>query len=143
MVARNEEGGSFYVPMEPEGDDSFGGDDLDLTLYRYLDGIARGQLGRPISLTGGPDLASLKQCRARKESLSSSVKSRFGSYLPSEEGTPKRFRQEIDQATFEELIRERIEGTVRKTVRLLEQAETQGHEVEMVVLIGHPQQLKR
>ena len=140
VVARDEEG-SFYVPMEPEGDDAFGGDDLDLALYRHCDGIARGQLRRPISLTGEPDLAFLRQCRARKENLSSSTKSRFSSYLPSEQGSPERFRHEIDRETFEGLIQDRIEGTVRKTLRLIEQAKDRGHEVETVVLIGGSSQV--
>ncbi len=130
------EDGSFYAPMEPEGDDSFGGDDLDLALYRYCDGIARGSLGRPISLTGEPDPAFLRQCRARKENLSNATKSRFGFYLVSEDGASKRFRHEIDRETFEGLIREQVEDTVRKAASMAERARQRGHGVDTVVLIG-------
>ncbi len=134
VVAR-EEDGSFHVPMEPQGDPRCGGNDLDLALYYHCDEIAREKLERPISLTGEIDPVFLKQCRARKENLSLSNRSKSSSYLPSEDG-PRRFRHEVDRETFEGLIRGRIEGTIKKTARLLEQAATRGHEIDTLVLIG-------
>jgi molecular chaperone DnaK (HSP70) len=131
VVAREEED-SFYLPMEPEGDAHCGGDDLDLALYRYCDGIARRDLERPISLTEDIDLVFLRQCRERKEMLSSAKKSRFSSLLSSNNGLA-RFRYEIDRETFEGLIRDRIESTVHKTTKLWERVKD---EVDTVILIG-------
>src|SRR5215207_366532 len=135
VIARDEEDGSFYVPMEPQGDPRCGGDDLDLALYDHCDKLAQEELGRPISLTGGIDLAFLRQCRSRKENLSVKSRSRFSSYLSSNNGS-QRFRYEVDRETFESLIRPLIEDTAKKTAAMVEQAKEQEHEVETVVLIG-------
>src|SRR5215211_6926100 len=110
VVARDSEDSSFYLLREPQGDPQCGGDDLDLALYNYCDGIAFKELGRHISLTEGViDLAFLKQCRSRKENLSKSSTGIFSSQLSSQNG-PQRFRHKVHRETFESLIQPRIEG---------------------------------
>jgi hypothetical protein len=133
VVARDSEDSPFYVLMEPQGDPYCGGDDLDLALYDYCDGIALNELGRHISLTEGIiDLAFLRQCRSRKHNLSKSNTGIFSSYLSSGNG-PQQFRRKVHRETFEELIRPRIEVTVKMTARLWDQVKDQ---VDAVVLIG-------
>ncbi len=127
--------GGLRLAVEPDGDDRCGGDDFDRALYDYLEGVIRGKFGRPVSLTGEQDLVFLKQCRVRKENLSQGKKSKFKSLLPSRDSL-QRFVHEVDRETLEGLILERIEGTVRKTARLLERAGEQGHQVDTVVLMG-------
>ena len=135
VVARDNETSPFYVIEEPQGDPQCGGDDLDLALYDYCDGIVLEELGRHISLTEGVvDLAFLRECRSRKHNLSKSEKGIFSSLLSSEEGS-QRFRQTVDRETFENLIRSqtRIEDTVRMTARLWDEVKDR---VDAVVLIG-------
>lgn len=136
VVARDSDGSPFYVIEEPQGDPRCGGDDLDLALYNYFDGIVLEELGRHISLTEDTvDLAILRKCRDRKHNLSKADKSMFSSILSSEEGSQQRFRQTVDRNTFEDLIRSetRIEDTVRMTARLWDRVKDQ---VDAVVLIG-------
>jgi len=110
---------------------------LPHTLLAYwrslLDGIILQELGRHISPTEGVvDLAILRKCRDRKENLSRSKKGIFSFLLTSEEG-PQHFRRTVERETFEDLIRPRIEGTVRMTARVWDEVKDR---VDMVVLIG-------
>jgi pyruvate/2-oxoglutarate dehydrogenase complex dihydrolipoamide acyltransferase (E2) component len=133
VVVRDSEDSPFYLPREPQGDPQCGGDDLDLALYYYCDGLALEELGRHISPTEGIiDLVFLRDCRSRKHNLSKGTTSIFSSYLSSDNG-PQQFRQKVDRKTFEDLIRPRIEGTVKMTAKLWDQVKDQ---VDAVVLIG-------
>jgi WD40 repeat protein len=135
LAVLDNEGESFHVAMEPRGMERCGGDDFDLALYHHCDEVARENLGRPISLTGTVDLSFLRVCRRGKESLTFQNKGRISDYLSSENG-PVRFEHEVDRATFEDLIGEYIETTTRLTKEILQQANTRGHEVTTVVLVG-------
>ena len=129
------EGESFYLAMEPKGIERCGGEDFDRALYYHCEAIARGNLGRPISLMGEVDPKFLRMCRQRKENLSLQEKARFSDYLPSDNG-PIRFEHEVDRRTFEELIKEYVETTAQLTGEIVEQANARGHQVETAVLIG-------
>ena len=135
LAVVRQEDGPFQVAVEPDGDDHCGGDDFDQALYDYFDGITRERFGRPINTAGGIDPIFLRQCCFSKEKLSSSKRSRFTTLLSSEEGWI-RSGYEIDLKTFEGLIREQVENTVRKTASMTERAKERGHGVDTVVLIG-------
>lgn len=133
LVLRDEDG-TFRVAMETDGDPACGGDDFDQALYDYWDKQAQRELGRSISpTTGAIDQPFLKQCRRRKENLSIREQASFSSLLP---GSSKRFEPKIERATFNGLIRERVEKTVRKTSAMMERAQDEGLKVDEVVLIG-------
>ncbi len=133
LVVRDEDD-VFRVAFETDGDPACGGDDFDQSLYDYWDKQAQRELGRSISPTAGAiDQPFLKQCRRRKENLSVREQASFSSLLP---GSSKRFEPKIDRATFNQLIRERVEKTVRKTSAMMKRAKDEGLKVDDVVLIG-------
>lgn len=135
LAVLDNEDESFHVAMEPKGMERCGGEDFDLALYHHCDEVARKSLGRPISLTGAVDLSFLRACRRRKESLTFQERGRFNHYLSSTNG-PVHFEHEVDRRTFEELIGEYVETTTRLTREILNQANSAGHEVDTVVLVG-------
>jgi hypothetical protein len=135
LAVLDNEDESFHVAMEPKGMERCGGDDFDLALYHHCDEVAREKLGRSISLTGAVDLSFLRACRRRKESLTYQERGKFSNYLSSDNG-PVQFEHEVDRRMFEGLIGEYIETTTRLTEEILEQADTAGHEVDTVVLVG-------
>ncbi len=135
LAVLDNEDESFHVAMEPKGMERCGGDDFDLALYHHCDEIARENLDRPISLTGTVDLSFLRVCRRGKESLTFQKRGRVSDYLVSENG-PVRFEHDVDRPMFEELIGEYVETTTRLTKEILTQADTRGHEVDTVVLVG-------
>src|SRR5438034_5754 len=95
----------FRLGLEPDGIKRCGGDDFDEALYNYCDKLAQEKLGRPISLTGMRDLHFLYECRKRKEILTSHKRRTFSSYLAPES---RQFKYELDQTTFEDLIRSQV-----------------------------------
>jgi WD40 repeat protein len=135
LAVLDSEDRSFYVAMEPKGMERVGGDDFDLALYHHCDEVSQQSLGRPISLTSALDLNFLRACRRRKESLTFQERGRFDQYLSSENG-PVHFEHEVDRKTFEELIGEYVETSARLTTEILSEADSAGHKVDTVVLIG-------
>jgi actin-like ATPase involved in cell morphogenesis len=135
LAVLDNEDESFHVAMEPKGIERCGGDDFDQALYYHCDEVAQEQLGRTISLTDKKDLKFLHRCRQRKENFTYRERETFSDYLASDNG-PMRFEHEIDRATFEGLINEYVETTVRLTEEILKQADTGGREVDTVVLVG-------
>lgn len=135
LAVLDSEDESFHVAMEPKGMERCGGEDFDLALYHHCDEVAREKLGRPISLTGAVDLSFLRACRRRKESLTFQERGRFNHYLSSTNG-PVHFEHEVERRTFEALISDYIEITARLTKGILDRAESAGHEVDTVVLVG-------
>jgi WD40 repeat protein/actin-like ATPase involved in cell morphogenesis len=135
LAVLDNEGESFHVAMEPKGMERCGGDDFDHALYHHCDEIVRKELGRPISLTGAMDLSFLRECRRRKEGLTYQERGKLGDYLASDNG-PVHFEHEVDRRTLEELIEEYVETSTRLTEEILKEADTAGHEVDTVVLVG-------
>jgi len=129
--------GSFRVAIEPDGDARCGGDDFDQALYDYFDRLAREKLGRSLCPAEGiVDLFYLLDCRKRKESLSFNESAAFKNYLASGPSGPVYFDARIERATFEGLIIEDVEKTVRKTAEMVRRAPLEGYKVDTVVLIG-------
>ncbi len=129
--------GSFRVALEPDGDARCGGDDFDQAIYDYFDRLAREELGRPLCLTEGiVDLPCLLDCRKRKEQLSSNDSAAFKNYLASGPSGPVHFDSRIERATFERLIIEDVEKTVRKTAEMVRRVKREDYRVDTVVLIG-------
>jgi hypothetical protein len=135
LAVLDNEGESFYPALEPKGMDRCGGDDFDQALYDHCDELARKKLQRPISLSGAVDLEFLRQCRRRKEDLTTQERRTFASYLSSD-GASVHFEHEVDRETFEDLILPYIETTTQLTDTLIKEAEDGGHEVDTVVLVG-------
>ncbi|HLJ33766.1 MAG TPA: Hsp70 family protein [Ktedonobacteraceae bacterium] len=129
ILARDE---GNYIPVLSQGLIRCGGDDFDDALYTYCDSIAQEKLHRSISLTGRRDLHFLHDCRLRKHNLSQFERWRFSSLLSG--GVP--FEHELDRATFEGLIRKKVDSTVQQTSTLLELAKSSGYNVDTMVLIG-------
>ena len=132
LLAR-EDDGSFRLAMEPQGLKHCGGDDFDDALYNYCDALAKEKPGRPISLTGKRDLNFLNECRRWKENLASREHRAMRCFL--EPGLVP-FQHEIERATFEGLIHNIVEETVRRTKAMLEQARVDGYTVDTLVLVG-------
>ncbi len=134
LLAR-EDDGSFRVALEPKGLARCGGDDFDRALYDHCDEIAESTLGRGITLTGELEPNFLRQCRQRKETLTSAERATFNAYLPAEDGSVQ-FTHSVDRATFEGLIGPSIEATVRLTRTLIDEATKASLAPDTVVLIG-------
>jgi actin-like ATPase involved in cell morphogenesis len=138
FVAREAPGEVFELAMDPEGDLRCGGDDLDQKLYDYGEAEARRELGRGITLEEGViDLEFLRQCRRRKENLSKSPQETFSTLLDG----GLQFRTHIDRATFEDLIREDVDRTVRITEHMAQRARDDGYDVDMILLVGGSSQI--
>ncbi|GEM_PF-1800706 len=134
--------GSFRVAIEPEGDARCGGDDFDQALYDYFDRLAREKLGRSLSPAEGKvDLFYLLDCRKRKENLSFNESAFFKHYLANGPSGPIHFDARIERATFEGLIIEDVEKTVRKTAEMARRIKREGYTLDTVVLIGGSSQI--
>lgn len=134
VLVRNPDG-SFRVAMDPKGLERCGGDDFDRALYAYLDDICEQQTGMSLSSGGTLNMQVLQQCRERKEALASSEQTSFSTYLETPEGA-KPFRHRVDRATFEGLIAEYVEATVRLTAAMVDESRSSNHPVDTLVLIG-------
>lgn len=132
FVVRDDDG-QYRVAIETNGDPRCGGDDFDQALYNYWDREAREKLRRPINnVEGENDPHFLRECRQRKENLSIRDQCEFSSFLSG--GVI--FKMKIDRPTFEGLIRNTIDRTVRLTKTMLNEAQENGHKVDTIVLIG-------
>jgi molecular chaperone DnaK (HSP70) len=132
VLARDGEDGPYELALPPRGERQCGGDDFDQALYAHCDELAQQTLGQPLGPGGETDLYFLRVCRLRKENLSARAQCELSSLLAG----GKRFRCTLDRSTFEGLITQPVERTVRLTRELLEEAKAQGQEVDTVVLIG-------
>lgn len=132
-VLGREDNESFFPVIPPQGIKRCGGDDFDEALYNFCDKIAEDTLKRSISSTDRRDLYFLFECRRRKHNLTTSERSTFSSLLQPD---ATRFRYELSRASFEGLIRGKVEETVQQTKKILEDARQQGYEVDTFVLIG-------
>jgi len=130
------EDGMFSRVLEPRGLPRCGGDDFDRALYRHLDAAVHKEHSRPLGPDGQIDLSALRLCRERKENLSAAQQCTFSTYLNVANVGIVPFRQTIARATFEDLIREHILETVRRTEELLAEANRSGYTVDRIVLIG-------
>jgi hypothetical protein len=83
------------------------------------------------------DLLFLAQCRRRKENLSKSPHATFSTLLSG--GTV--FQSDIDRETFNQLIEEVIDRTVRVTVDMAERARERGYVVDTLLLVGGSSQV--
>ena len=131
LALLREEAGGFALALEPKGLRRCGGDDFDQALYDYCDEEAERQWGVPLH-SQGRDLRFLRDCRKRKENLTTCDKVLFSSLV----GEGRVFRHTLMRELFEGLIGSRIDTTVRLTGELVRAAEAQGFPVETVVLIG-------
>ena len=128
-VLVHSEDGSLEL-MPPQGNSHFGGDDFDQEIYRYLEQ----NLGRPTSAANGTvDLAFLRRCRDLKVRLTDDERAEVSVILRSEDGTTQFPKLKIDRETFEHLIQEKVESSVKMAAEMLEQARDK---VDTVVLIG-------
>ncbi|MBK1704302.1 Hsp70 family protein [Halochromatium glycolicum] len=131
LALLREQAGGFELAMEPKGLLRCGGDDFDLALYEHCERLAEQQWGERLD-GAGLDLGFLRDCRKRKENLSAHDKVLFSSLI----AAGRVFKHTLTRAVFEDLIRERVEATVRLTAELVRGAEARGQAVETVVLIG-------
>lgn len=124
-VLQRRNDGSFESALPPAGDPSFGGEDLDQLLYEYCEGqgftATRGYL----------DQVFLRVCCRAKEQLSFASNATIR-HISS--GASKAFG--ITRATFESLIRERIDRSLRQVSAMMRQAKSCGVAVDTVALIG-------
>lgn len=137
-VLVRENNGPFRLGLDPQGIKQCGGDDFDDALYHYWDLFAQKQLDRPISLTGERDLHFLYMCRKRKENLTNMRRCTFSSLLAPDS---KPFKFDMDQVTFENLIRDKVGQTVQETRAILARAKEAGCEVDTFVLVGGSSQV--
>jgi formylglycine-generating enzyme required for sulfatase activity len=124
------EADSFRLALDPQGLRACGGDDFDLALYDHLDEATQQQLGEPLC-RDGLDLKLLRDCRRRKESLSSQERVTASWYVQG-----RQVKHVLERSVFEGLISDLVDRTVRLTRNLLVDANHQRYPVETVVLIG-------
>jgi formylglycine-generating enzyme required for sulfatase activity len=117
--------GQFAVALPPAGDPECGGDDFDKALYEYCSR----QWGN--GGDGEMDVPFLLECRSAKEKLSTSPKTVILRLLAGQSRSLT-----ITRESFEGLIRERVNRTMRMTEVLLKKAEGAGCKVDTVVLVG-------
>ncbi|MFD2716990.1 SUMF1/EgtB/PvdO family nonheme iron enzyme, partial [Tistrella mobilis] len=130
VLRRVEDG--YRVVVAPRGLDRCGGEDFDRSVYRWFDGAAREEHGRSFDASDGSfNSPVLRACRMAKEALSSKPKVTLRGVLAGQ-----RHKQDLDQATLEGLIDERIAATVRLSKDLADAADRRGHAIEHVLLIG-------
>jgi molecular chaperone DnaK (HSP70) len=140
LLTRNKQN-AFAPAMKPDGLARCGGDDFDRALYDYCEQIARNMYNKGVSRDDNLNLNFLSQCRKRKENLSNSERVVFSSYLPDEAGGSWRFEHEVTRATFEDLIRPKVEETIQLTASMLKEADLKGHQVDTVILVGGSSQI--
>lgn len=131
LLAR--EDGSWRLAMPAKGLNYCGGDDFDRSLYTFCDERALAEVGGRISDGDQLDLAFLRLCRQRKETLSTQSKATF-STLVTVNGWETRFEQVIDRPTFNGLIGDRVRATVTLTQETM--ADPAAGSVDTVVLVG-------
>ncbi len=105
-------------------------------MYDHLDGRLRAALGG--TAAAGFDLNVLLRCRDCKESLSTLPSSLFRVYVDG-----RHFKERVERRTFENLIHDRLEETVRLTQDLVADAARRGQPVDTVVLIGGSARIPR
>jgi actin-like ATPase involved in cell morphogenesis/GTPase SAR1 family protein len=128
-----DEDGTYRVALEADGDLECGGDYFDHALYAYWEKQAKRQLGENNALfRDGFNTQFLRQCKARKESLSLRSHVTYNAQLPGGE----RLELTIDRCGFEALIREQVENTIRKTMDMVKRAQANGYKADTVLLIG-------
>ncbi|WP_295434125.1 Hsp70 family protein [uncultured Thiodictyon sp.] len=131
LALLRQEAEGFALALPPRGLRRCGGDDFDEALYEYCDTEAERQWGQPLN-GAGRDLKFLRDCRKRKENLSTCDKVLFSGLV----GEGRVFRHTLTRDLFEGLISARVETTVRETGDLVRTAQAEGCAVETVVLIG-------
>lgn len=117
--------GRFESALPPAGDASFGGEDFDQLLYEYCEGqgftVTRGYL----------DQVFLSVCCRAKEQLSFASNATIRHISA---GASKALS--ITRATFESLIHEHIDRSLRQVSAMMRQATSYGVAVDTVALIG-------
>ena len=131
-VVVRESDGSYHSAIEPDGDPTCGGDDLDELLYGYWEEQIKREYGQPIAPNGTRDAWFLRECRNRKENLSEQKQCTFQSVLPG--GTIAKLK--IDRAAFVRLIAPVIDRTVQKTKSMLGKASQRRLKIDSVILVG-------
>ena len=131
LLTREEGDDAFRLAMEPRGE-KIGGEDFDKAIYDFFDAGILKTTKQPIS-PDGLDRRLLRQCRTLKESLTASKQPPPLSWdLPSI--GPVKLR--LNQATFESLVENLVDQTVRLTRSIQEDAAARGYQLDSVILIG-------
>src|SRR6202049_3175680 len=123
--------GIFEV-VATNGDTHLGGDDIDnLLITIALDDI-RGDMGLDVSRNGEVVATIRKAVIEAKIALSSQAATKLDIELPQ----GKRYRREITQAQFEQLIQPIIDRTVGPCKQALKDAGLKPQQIDEVVLVG-------
>lgn len=136
VMKRDESEEGFSLFAEPRGI-GVGGDDLDRALYDFCDTLAKDKLGRSISVVGSLNLQFLRDCRKRKENLSSRTKGEFSSYLPG----GILFRHAIERSEFEAMVVSILQPTINLARKMQDECKAKGLRIDAVVLIGGSSQI--
>jgi cyclophilin family peptidyl-prolyl cis-trans isomerase len=128
--------GGFHLTMREAGEDKVGGDDFDRAIYDHCDEAAWQTLQRGLAVDDRIDLAILRACRTAKEQLSVHERATVAVYLRGDDGSVRPFEHPIDRATFEGLIGQYVDQTVKQTKQIVDAAVRQAKPIETVVLIG-------
>ena len=129
--------GEFRLAIEPYGDSRCGGNDFDQLLYTYFDEESRESLDCAIS-PGEVDKFFLKQCKTIKETLTSIPTTLLATCL----FNGKLLRKEVKRTVFEDLIKAKIDKTIRKTVMMFKEVKeiphpgNNGKGADTLVLVG-------
>lgn len=137
MLTREPHNGAFRLAATPEGIANYGGNAFDLALYDYCrQRVAEAQGGDEGEGTGAPvSQPFLQRCRECKEALSSKEAAKLSTFVSSN-GQLQRFQETVTRAIFEDLIRDKVEATVRLAAAMEERARQAGEPVDTVVLVG-------
>jgi molecular chaperone DnaK (HSP70) len=131
-----------YEPVLKPGGLAFGGDDIDLALYRYLDGITRETFGRSFSGTEQVSHKLLNKCRQIKQKICRD-NSDEAVNLRLHGSTSDYLSHTVTARTFDGLIRPLIEKTLDPVQRLLDRVVKEeigtrrdGFPLDNIILIG-------
>src|SRR6202049_2269543 len=123
--------GIFEV-IATNGDTHLGGDDIDNLLIKIAIDDIRGDLGLDVSRNGEVVATIRKAVIEAKIALSSQAATKLDIELPQ----GKRYRREITQAQFEQLIQPIIDRTVGPCKQALKDAALKPQQIDEVVLVG-------
>lgn len=128
----------YHIAVPPRSDNSCGGKDLDMLLYKEWDKLAHDKFGRSIAISNNEvDFNFLFRCRKQKELMSQMPVFDFCELLPfRDNGTPQRIEWCLTRDAIDRIFSPVIDKMVAMTTELMEAVKSASLPVEYIVLTG-------
>ena len=138
LIDRHGGTNEYHIAVPPRSDNSCGGKDLDMLLYKEWDKRAHNKYGRSIAVNKNEvDINFLFRCRKQKELMSQMPLFDFNELLPfHDDSRPQRVEWQLSRDAFNEIISPVIYKTVAMTTELLGKVVSTSLPVDCIVLTG-------